>query len=106
MEAVLQRQAFSGHHVDRYPAPQGQQGNKMALDDTNYFVLTGEDRYGAKVWFYETIAAGWKHWAIILPALQIGKMSITEMVTQYRAAGINAKIFDNVPEAMTWLEAQ
>ena len=82
-------------------------GTKWLSDDTNYFVLTGEDSiWGQKVWFYETIAAGWKHWAIILPTLQIGKMSITEMVTQYRAAGINAKIFDNVPEAMTWLEAQ
>ena len=75
----------------------------MALDDTNYFVLTGR-QYITKVWFYETIAADGNN--IILPALQIGKMSITEMVTQYRAAGINAKIFDNVPEAMTWLEAQ
>ena len=33
-------------------------------------------------------------------------MSISDLVTEYRAAGINAKIFDNVPEAMTWLETQ
>jgi len=82
-------------------------GTKWLSDDTNYFVLTEEDSlWGQKIWFYETIAAGWKHWAIILPTLQIGKMSISDLVTEYRAAGINSKIFDNVPEAMIWLEAQ
>ena len=82
-------------------------GTKWLSDDTNYFILTEEDTlWGKRVWFYKTIEAGWKHWAIILPAFQIGKTSISDMIIEYRAAGINAKVFDNVPEAMTWLKAQ
>lgn len=82
-------------------------GTKWLSDDTNYAILTEEDAlWGRKIWFYEAIRAGWKHWAIILPTQQIGKVSISDLVTEYRAAGINSMIFDNVPEAMIWLEAQ
>lgn len=82
-------------------------GTKWLSDDTNFFILTEEDsRWGQKVWFYQAIEAGWKHWAVILPTLQIGKVSISDLVTEYRAAGINAMVFESVPEAMTWLEAQ
>jgi len=82
-------------------------GTKWLSDDTNYFMLSEEDSlWGQKVWFYEAITVGWKHWAVILPNLQIGKTSISGLLTEYRAAGINAKSFDNVTDAMAWLEAQ
>lgn len=82
-------------------------GTKWLSDDRNYQSLTEEDSiWGQKIWFMETIAAGWKHWAIIFPERQMGKISLSVMFSEYRAAGINAQAFDSVAEAMTWLEAQ
>lgn len=82
-------------------------GTKWLSDDRNYSVLTEEDSiWGRKVWFPRTIHAGWKHWAMVLPEKQIGAMSMSNIIEQYRAAGINAKVFGSIPEAMAWLESQ
>lgn len=82
-------------------------GSKWLSDDRNYYALTEEDSvWGRKVWFPRTIHAGWKHWAMVLPEKQIGMISMNYMLVQYRAAGINAQVFDSVPAAMEWLEVQ
>jgi hypothetical protein len=82
-------------------------GSKWLSDDRNYSVLTEEDSvWGRKVWFPRTIHAGWRHWAMVLPKNQLGTISMNNIVEQYRAAGINAQVFDSVPAAMEWLELQ
>lgn len=82
-------------------------GTKWLSDDTNFSVLSQEDTiWGQQTWFPETIAAGWKHWAIILPVKQVGKMNIKKLIAEYNGAGINTNVFENVDDAMKWLEAQ
>lgn len=82
-------------------------GSKWLSDDRNYSVLTEEDSaWGRKTWFPRTIHAGWRHWAMILPERHIATVSMEGIVNEYRAAGINAAFFSDVPSAMAWLESQ
>lgn len=82
-------------------------GTKWLSDDRNYTALTEEDSaWGRKVWFPRTIYAGWRHWAMVLPEIRFGTMSMNHILAEYKAAGINAKVFASVPEALDWLESQ
>lgn len=82
-------------------------GSKWLSDDRNYTTITEEDSiWGRKVWFPRTVHAGWKHWAMILPERHIGTIAMRGIVNEYRAAGINAQFFADVPEAMEWLVSQ
>ena len=82
-------------------------GTKWLSDDRNYPVLTGDDSKWAEViWFPKTVKAGWKHWAIVMPEKPIGQININQFVKKYAAAGINAQMFDDLDEAMKWLESQ
>lgn len=81
--------------------------SKWLSDDTNFSVLSPEDtKWGQEIWFPETKKAGWKHWAIIMPIKQVGKMNIKGLIDEYKAAGINTQVFDNVDDALKWLTAQ
>jgi len=82
-------------------------GTKWLSDDRKYTRLTEEDSvWGGKVWFPATIQTGWRHWAMILPENNMGKINSSRLIAEYRVGGINAAIFDSVPEAMAWLEIQ
>jgi hypothetical protein len=82
-------------------------GTKWLSDDRKYPVLTADDSQWAEaIWFPKTVKAGWKHWAIVMPQTPIGQININQFVKKYAAAGINAQMFTELDEAMTWLEAQ
>lgn len=82
-------------------------GSKWLSDDRLFMAMTDEDNlWGQRVWFAKTVHAGWKHWAILLPERQAGQESMQMMVNEYRAAGINAKVFDTLESATDWLLAQ
>ncbi len=82
-------------------------GSKWLSDDRLFTAMTNEDSlWGQRVWFARTIHAGWKHWAMLLPERNIGHESMQMIVTEYRAAGINAKVFENLDGALEWLQAQ
>lgn len=82
-------------------------GSKWLSDDRHFTVMTEEDSlWGRSVWFEKTIHAGWKHWAILLPERHVGQESMQMMVNEYRAVGINAKVFSTLESAMDWLRAQ
>lgn len=82
-------------------------GTKWLSDDRKYTIMSEEDSlWGRRVWVPRTIHAGWKHWAMILPEINAGTEAMQGIVNEFRAAGINAAFFDDVPEAMAWLEKQ
>ncbi len=80
---------------------------KWLSDDRSNTALAKEDtEWGQVEWFPKTLAAGWKHWAIVQPEKTLGKMAMERLVKDYLAAGVNAKFFSDVDEAMKWLIAQ
>jgi hypothetical protein len=82
-------------------------GKKWLSDDTLNGALTKEDENWAKAnWFPSMIKAGWKYWALVLPAQIIGQMNMKRFVDDYAKAGITVSVFSDSNQAMTWLEKQ
>lgn len=80
---------------------------KWLSDDRSNTALAKEDLEWAQTnWTPQTMQAGWKHWAIVQPEKVLGKMAMERVVKEYSLAGINARFFTDVDEAMNWLVAQ
>ncbi|HEY5962295.1 MAG TPA: hypothetical protein VIV60_37320 [Polyangiaceae bacterium] len=80
---------------------------KWLSDDLNSGpIATDDEEWAGKLWFPKTIAAGWKHWAIVKPAKVLGQLNMRRYKETYSAAGVNTEMFSEVKEAMLWLERQ
>ncbi len=80
---------------------------KWLSDDRMNSALTADDtEWGKSVWFPAVKAAGWKHWAVVMPEKAIGKLNMKDWIALYSSMGINARAFSNPDEAMAWLVAQ
>jgi hypothetical protein len=62
--------------------------------------------WGETTWFPQTLAAGWKYWAIVQSEGAIAKINTEKLVQSYTQAGITAKYFSNADDALIWLESQ
>jgi hypothetical protein len=80
---------------------------KWLSDDRLNAALSKEDTEWAQtVWFPQTVAAGWKHWALIQPDNVIGQMNIKRFTEMYAQLGVNVGVFSDPKEAAKWLMAQ
>jgi hypothetical protein len=76
-------------------------------DDHLHIALAPEDEVWAQdVWFPQSKAAGWKHWAVIQPKSAVGELSSSRFRKWYASRGINARLFTDVDEAHRWLDEQ
>ncbi len=83
------------------------QARKWLSDDRANTVLSKEDAdWGQTNWFPQTLAAGWKYWAIVQPEKVLAQAGMERLVAQYSALGVTAKFFTDPDEAMKWLESQ
>jgi hypothetical protein len=64
-----------------------------------------DERWAVTHWFPRTKAAGWKHWAMVQPPKILAQLNLTRIVMRYAGLGINARVFGDLDEAMTWLDA-
>jgi hypothetical protein len=65
-----------------------------------------DEKWAYEDWFPQTVAAGWKHWAILQPAKVIAKIKYARATSSWADLGINARVFTDPDEAMKWLDAQ
>ena len=80
---------------------------KWLSDDSNNGAITPEDeKWSQNDWFPRMMKAGWKHWAVLPPTKVVGQMNIKRFADTYRKLGLNARIFTNETEALTWLVGQ
>jgi hypothetical protein len=87
-------------------AMQRYQAIKWLSDDrANHALMPDDSEWGAAVWFPQAKAAGWKHWAVVQPAKILGQVNMARFVKLYADQGINARMFADPDEAMTWLDA-
>jgi len=79
---------------------------KWLSDDLNNGPLGKEDEAWAKAkWFPEVVRAGWKYWAIVMPAQVIGQLNMKRFVDDYAKAGITVSVFSEPDKALAWLES-
>ncbi len=82
-------------------------GCKWLSDDRNNSALPQDDATWAQtIWFPAVKAAGWKHWAVVMPAKVLGQLNMKQWMSLYSGMGINARAFSDPKEAMAWLAAQ
>ena len=81
--------------------------SKWLSDDRGNSALTPEDSaWATTVWFPAVKAAGWKHWAVVLPESVVGQLNMRQWVDMYKGLGINSQVFTDPAKAMEWLAAQ
>jgi hypothetical protein len=79
---------------------------KWLSDDLNNGPLLKEDETWAKThWFPNVVKAGWKFWAIVMPAQVIGQLNMKRFVDDYAKAGITVSVFSESDKALAWLES-
>ena len=82
-------------------------GTKWLSDDTNNGPLSKDDEAWAKTsWFPSVVKAGWKSWALVLPAALIAQMNMKKFTDDYAKAGITVQVFSDPKQAMAWLESK
>ncbi len=80
---------------------------KWLSDDALNGPLLKEDAAWAKTeWFPKMVKAGWKFWAIVLPAQVIGQMNMKQFIDEYAKAGVTVNVFSDPDKAMAWLAGQ
>ncbi len=79
---------------------------KWLSDDRANGPFNEEDTdWSVNVWSKKVVAAGWKHWALVLPEDVIGKLTLQGIVDFYADMGVTVQIFSDPAEAMTWLKS-
>ena len=80
---------------------------KWLSDDRGNSALSPEDTQWAQtVWFPAVKAAGWTHWAVVLPEKVVGQLNMKAWVDRYKSQGINSQVFNDPAKALAWLAAQ
>jgi len=78
---------------------------KWLSDDTNNGPVRPDDaEWAQNDWGPRVVAAGWKYWAIVLPAKVIGQMNMRRWRDFYEAQGVGVEAFSDPDAALTWLE--
>ena len=80
---------------------------KWLSDDRGNGPLKPSDRDWARdVWGPDVMAAGWKFWAVVLPAKAMAQMNMQRWIGAYAKQGVTVRAFEDPYEAMAWLKAQ
>jgi hypothetical protein len=80
---------------------------KWLSDDRKNAVFSPDDlTWSRDVWGPEVIKAGWKYWAIVMPARPLARIRMEEGAEVMPTVGVTTKIFDDPTEAMKWLRSQ
>jgi hypothetical protein len=75
-------------------------------DDRHAGALSKADTEWAMTnWFPRVMQAGWKRWAVVLPANVIGQMNMNRFIAEYASQGLMAQPFADPDLALRWLEA-
>ncbi len=77
----------------------------LSDDRENRMVNKEDEEWGRTVWFAQTLAAGWKYWAIVQPEKLLGQMNIKRISDTFAAAGIEARFFSDPDEGLKWLKS-
>ena len=79
---------------------------KWLSDDESSVVIAQEDvELGDTVWAPRVIKAGFKYWAIVNPSGAVAAQQMKTFVAEYRERGVSVRLFENVSDALAWLDS-
>ena len=78
----------------------------LSDDRRNGPVKPDDEEWCKTVWFPRAAAAGWRHWAVVMPQGVLGQMNMRRWIDTYAALGLNAYPFDDPDQGMAWLLEQ
>ena len=77
---------------------------KWLSDDRENGALHPDDaQWAIDEWSPRVIAAGWTHWAIVMPGAVLGKINMKRFIARYSDLGVDVQIFSGAEEALDWL---
>ena len=80
---------------------------KWLSDDRNNGAIKPSDAlWSSEDWAPRAMAAGWKHWAVVLPRKVFGQTNMRRFVENSAELGRVAQAFDDPIAAMAWLRDQ
>ena len=80
---------------------------KWLSDDRNSSALRKTDlEWAENNWKQKILKLGWKYWAIMMPDLVVGKLTMKTLMNDFRELGVTVEIFDEVELAYKWLTEQ
>jgi len=80
---------------------------KWLSDDRDSSALRKADLdWGEQNWKSRILEAGWKYWAIMMPDLEVGKLTMKALINMYKESGVTVEIFDDIELAYKWLSEQ
>ena len=75
----------------------------LSDDRANGPIRPADGQWALEDWAPRVLAAGWKHWAVVMPTRTLGQMNMKRWVDTYAKLGVIARAFKDPDEAMTWL---
>lgn len=84
-----------------------QQGaDKWLADDRKNSRVTPEHlEWSMNDWGPRVAAAGWKHWALVVPENIAGRADMSGMVEHFWKLGVRINVFTSVEDAEDWLRS-
>jgi hypothetical protein len=80
---------------------------KWLSDDRKNGPLSQEDaKWGFNVWNKNTIEAGWKYWAMVVPEKITAVSSLSLPIMELMYLGLHVCVFTKPDDAMDWLKRQ
>ncbi len=83
---------------------QEHEAQKWLSDDRKNTALAADDnQWGLSDWGPRMLAAGWKHWAIVLPESAVGQGIMNRSIAAFAERGLTVHVFQNADDALAWL---
>jgi hypothetical protein len=107
------------HQLHRYPGAAALEAalekGLSVLRDRGAHKWLSDDRSGGALpkshhawaetdWGPRARRAGWKHWALIPPKDNLGRMNMERLKEIYVSLGVNVRVFEDPVGALAWLE--
>ncbi|MCE7949443.1 MAG: hypothetical protein DYG88_18660 [Chloroflexi bacterium CFX4] len=79
---------------------------KWLSDDRKNGPLSAEDaEWGSTVWHRQTIALGWKYWALVVPEALEAAGAMSPVIDSLYALGLRMRVFSKLEDAFAWLDS-
>ena len=77
---------------------------KWLSDDRKNGPISPDDAtWGETVWGTRVLKAGFKFWAIVVPAHAVGSLQMRRFANEYRDRGVAVEVFAELEPALKWL---
>jgi hypothetical protein len=76
----------------------------LSDDRKNGPVSQADAEWGVAVWNAQTIAAGWKYWAVVVPPAVADAGSLMPVIEALYELGLTMMVFTDLEAAIAWLD--